>query len=303
MNLISRFLLLGVWTLSASMCSSQALNQVIQDANGNRQLLGKCSIEAFQDSPFQEWYAPNYQAYEPQNDLIERCEGLTEDLKVQVFLGTWCGDSKREVPRFMKVADQLGLSEEQIEFIAVSRADTFYKKSPTDEQIGKLIHRVPSFLFYKEEKEIGRIVEFPVSSMEMDLAQILHGLPSDPNYKIVHLLDQQLKEKYISSDSSQVILHIARALYKQGMHNKELNTYGYYLMANHRLNDAIIAFRINAMLYPDIPNVYDSLGEAYLRAEKYEYAHHMYSKCLELEPDNQNALAQIAFLQDKISPQ
>ena len=239
-------------------------------------------------------------AMNPSFLCLRKVGPLVESLEVEVFLGTWCGDSKRELPRFMKLMDELGVKQSQIAFIAVSRADTFYKKSPTHEQVGKLIHRVPTFIFYENGEEMGRIVEFPVSSMEMDLAQILAGLPTDPNYKIVHLLDQELRSKPLSPDSSQNILALARRLYKQGMHDRELNTYGYYLMANDRLDDALVAFRINAMMYPKVPNVYDSLGEAYTKAKKYEKALRMYEKCLELEAENSHAQMQIAYLQEKL---
>lgn len=298
---MNKFLLLGAMVLMSLLGFSQEKSTTIVDSYGKTQLQGPMHVEALRDTPFVSWYQANYQGYQPSEALVEKSRPLVKSMKVEVFLGTWCGDSKREVPRFMKLMDKLGVAEEQVELIAVSRADTLYKKSPSHEQQGKLVHRVPTFIVYQEGQEVGRIVEFPVTSMEMDLAQILHGLPTDPHYKVVHLLAKELLKQEISSDSSGKILELARSLYKQGMHDGELNTYGYYLMANDRLDDALIAFRVNAMLYPDVPNVYDSLGEAYAKAKKYEKAIHMYAKCLELAADNRHAQIQIAQLQEKLN--
>ena len=43
----------------------------------------------------------------------------------------------------------------------------------------------------------------------------------------------------------------------------QLNLMGYYLVSKNRLADAIAVFQANARLYPEEPNCYDSLGEAY----------------------------------------
>ena len=49
-------------------------------------------------------------------------------------------------------------------------------------------------------------------------------------------------------------------------------------------------FRVNAELYPDSWNVYDSLAEALLKAGDTAGAEKMYAKSVELKPDNQNAI-------------
>ena len=51
--------------------------------------------------------------------------------------------------------------------------------------------------------------------------------------------------------------------------NQELNQYGYQLINQGKLNEAIEAFKINTEKNPDDPNVWDSLGEGYVtRGEK-----------------------------------
>jgi nicotinamidase-related amidase len=52
----------------------------------------------------------------------------------------------------------------------------------------------------------------------------------------------------------------------------ELNVIGYKLMYKGRLADAIIVMKANLSLFPDEPNCYDSLGDAYERNNQKELA-------------------------------
>jgi predicted Zn-dependent protease len=46
-----------------------------------------------------------------------------------------------------------------------------------------------------------------------------------------------------------------------------INSAGYDLMRRRELQQAVAMFRDNAVLFPNSPNVYDSLADAYCRAE------------------------------------
>lgn len=70
----------------------------------------------------------------------------------------------------------------------------------------------------------------------------------------------------------------------------ELNTLGYNLMFDDRIELAIDVFRINVALYPTSSNVYDSLGEAYLKNGNKRLAGQNYQKSLQLDGTNKNAL-------------
>ena len=69
----------------------------------------------------------------------------------------------------------------------------------------------------------------------------------------------------------------------------ELNTYGYQLMAQNRLDDAIKIFRLNIKNHPDSWNTYDSLGEALLNNGDKKGAKEYYEKAYEMAPSNQKA--------------
>ena len=69
----------------------------------------------------------------------------------------------------------------------------------------------------------------------------------------------------------------------------EMNALGYSYLQNGNIKDAINLFKINTIAYPKSWNVYDSLGEAYLKDGQKELAIKNYEKALELNPDNANA--------------
>jgi len=70
---------------------------------------------------------------------------------------------------------------------------------------------------------------------------------------------------------------------------KLLNDFGYFLLAQKRFKDAIRAFRQNIMAYPQSPNVYDSMGDAYLADGHPTAARDAYRRATELDSTNSHA--------------
>ncbi len=91
------------------------------------------------------------------------------DYTIKIVMGTWCSDSRREVPRFYKLLDELKLVDEEITLINVDRM----KKVPEINMDDLNILLVPTFIIYRGGKEIGRIVETPIETLEKDLLNIL----------------------------------------------------------------------------------------------------------------------------------
>ena len=76
-----------------------------------------------------------------------------------------------------------------------------------------------------------------------------------------------------------------------------LNKFGYELMQSGDLDLALEIFKINAKLFPDIANVYDSLGEIYMNKGEKQLAIENYKKVLVLRPQNQIAKEMVEKLQ------
>jgi thiol-disulfide isomerase/thioredoxin len=91
------------------------------------------------------------------------------DVSIKVVLGTWCSDSRREFPRFMKVLSALNFPMERLMIIGVNRSKTCIEAG-----VGKgFVDFVPTFIVYKNEVEVGRIVETPIKSLELDFYSIV----------------------------------------------------------------------------------------------------------------------------------
>ena len=61
--------------------------------------------------------------YLPDAALSDKIKKLiSNDISLQVFLGTWCGDSRREVPRLLRLLDDVGFPEKNLQIIALGGA-------------------------------------------------------------------------------------------------------------------------------------------------------------------------------------
>jgi hypothetical protein len=141
------------------------------DEEGKGPLLGATTPAALLAvSP--EWEA-TYDLYEPDAAALEAIDStLTAqrgDLRVEVILGTWCGDTRDQVPKFLKIWDILGRNRLPATFVGVERR----KEKRAAALAGKKIERIPTFIVYRKDEEIGRIVERPKATVEEDLAAIL----------------------------------------------------------------------------------------------------------------------------------
>jgi tetratricopeptide (TPR) repeat protein len=274
------FLIIGLLTLSVvSTAQPAAAKQEI--------LYGAITKENLMAAPFDKWFITNYDTYEPNAGVVSSLKKLnTKDISVQIFLGTWCGDSKREVPRFMKVLNELSFPLQKVQIVALGGGDSLYKQSPQHEEDGKGIFRVPVFIFYKNGLEINRINEYPAFSLEKDILTILSNKLYIPNYKSFEtiknwLTDGTLKDKNITARS------LAWQLKPLVGGENELNSLGYLWLKNGKKEEALKIFQINAGLYPESANVISSLGEGYYDTGETKMAIQYLEKALELNKDTQ----------------
>ncbi len=92
--------------------------------------------------------------------------------EVTVFLGTWCSDSRREVPRLWRALDQVGgMVPFEVTYVAVDREKT----EPADLLAGQGIEYVPTFVVRRDGHEVGRVVEEAPDGIEADLLALLTG--------------------------------------------------------------------------------------------------------------------------------
>ncbi|MEO1486637.1 MAG: thioredoxin family protein [Bacteroidota bacterium] len=172
------------WGLIAfTYCSwSQEYNKEIALEGNQPFMVGQINMEGLSKDPYHTWFASQMENYSVDDNLAKTFKENLKQYNITVFLGTWCGDSKREVPRFIKILKAADYPMEQLTMVALDRRREFYKKSPTGEEKGLNIIKVPTFIFYKSGEESNRIVESPIESLEEDILQIVMEKPYVPNY-------------------------------------------------------------------------------------------------------------------------
>lgn len=77
-----------------------------------------------------------------------------------------------------------------------------------------------------------------------------------------------------------------------------INMVGYELLFDGQAEEAIALFGVNAKLFPDVPNVWDSLAEAYLHTGDEENALKYYRKALSLDPQFPSALEAVQRIEN-----
>ncbi|MBI4468443.1 MAG: thioredoxin family protein [Acidobacteria bacterium] len=129
--------------------------------------VGPVSVEeVFQHN---EEYKSRAESYPPIASGIEFLKNYPRKIRIEVFYGSWCGDSRNHVPPLLKVISAAGNPNIEVAFWAVDRTKT----EPAEPIKQRRIVRVPTFIVFDGDHELGRIVEIPTSSIEEDLYRIL----------------------------------------------------------------------------------------------------------------------------------
>jgi thiol-disulfide isomerase/thioredoxin len=167
---------------TSTIISSQKINQEISIENQQPFLVGEINIEGLSSNSYKEWFQPNLASYTVSTTNLGQVKNNLAEHQILIFMGTWCGDSKREVPRFIKILESVDYPMKNLKIVAVDKRKDFYKKSPQGEERGLNIRRVPTFIFYKNGREINRIIETPVTTLEEDILKIISQEQYTPNY-------------------------------------------------------------------------------------------------------------------------
>ncbi len=158
--------------LLPAIAFTQKMNEKTIDPKKNNELLiGYCNRDGFAtvNSNFDSAYKAEYPLYHTDAETMKQLSGKLKGVKVTVVMGTWCGDSKEWVPRFYKIMDELNFNYKKLTLICVDRS----KKAPGTNVESLKIELVPTFIFYRKNVELGRIIEVPADVMEKEILKIL----------------------------------------------------------------------------------------------------------------------------------
>lgn len=112
-----------------------------------------------------------YRMYRVDHTFVDTLRSkIGSDMKIDVYLAFWCGDSRVNVPKFIKILDVVRPQNLAVNYYTVKRKPSkdvkYYVKDLK-------VERVPTFIFYRGGKEIGRIIENPQKNMLEDFLDII----------------------------------------------------------------------------------------------------------------------------------
>ena len=134
---------------------------------GTSELLGPLSKEEILEN-FPDWQE-KVASYVPNQEVIEKLQSIQYAIEIEIFLGTWCPDSKRNVSAYFKIMDLVDNPLFMTTYIGLPRDKD--SRKPFIE--GKNIIKIPTFIIIIDNQEKGRIIENPVKSVEEDLLDII----------------------------------------------------------------------------------------------------------------------------------
>ena len=169
---MKQFLLLSLGIFSGISLFSQEskTNQTVFDSTSNHDIMiGYCNMAGISDTAFNSAYREEYKVYKPDKEIIDQIYPLLDGIILTIVMGSWCSDSREQVPRFCKVFDLARHSSPDPTLICVDRG----KKAGDVSLKGMDILKVPTFIVYFNGRELGRIIESPKTTMEKDFLEIL----------------------------------------------------------------------------------------------------------------------------------
>ncbi len=157
-------------------------NSIVVNDNQQTVLLGNCAPQMLQIEPFSKWYIPNYNNAQIDSSYSAAIAKAFKNKRIEIFAGTWCGESKADLPKMLKILKAANVDSTQIQLIFLNNTAAQYKQSPQHEEAGKNIVRTPTYIIYNGQKEMGRIIDSPVETFEKDLLKILRKEPYQPHF-------------------------------------------------------------------------------------------------------------------------
>ncbi|GAA6203545.1 thioredoxin family protein [Thalassotalea sp. SU-HH00458] len=127
--------------------------------------VGKIDAQALL-SNYQSFHTPHRQ-FSLSDRQIALVKQWPRSVHIEVYFGTWCHDSQREVPKLLKI-----LSHNQTVTYNLIALD-YQKTEPTGVAIKDDIKFTPTFIVFQNKKELGRIIERPKTTLLNDLDEII----------------------------------------------------------------------------------------------------------------------------------
>lgn len=162
--------------------------------------------------------------------------------------------------------------------------NTLISRMPDDKQLVVLLNNTGSA---------------PLEAIRKNILSILHGQAVEPPKKsIADLLRKSVLSESIEQSRQKFTVWRGGKAYN--LDESEMNSVGYELLRDGKTTEALTVFTLNAESFPASYNVYDSRGEAYMKAGDKVAAIKDYKKSVDINPRNANGFAKLKELGEKV---
>lgn len=163
-----KYIVVLILVLVTNVMFAQDYVLTVDDKKNEPMLMGTITKSLLMENSFGEWFNKSYEIHKLDLKTLGKINKDFSNLTITIILGTWCGDSREFVPPFFKILDSLNFPESNLKIISVNRQKVGIAEEVKDIEV-KL---VPLFIFYRDGKEIGRIIESPKQGLEKDFLTI-----------------------------------------------------------------------------------------------------------------------------------
>lgn len=123
------------------------------------------------EQDFPDWRNPKDEEDKPELTAAKDLGHVSQGALVTVYLGTWCGDSRRELSRWWRALDMLGTTPPfDIRYIGVDR-----QKQGPHVASDLDLRFIPTFVVSREGRELGRVVESAPRGIEVEIKSLISG--------------------------------------------------------------------------------------------------------------------------------
>lgn len=160
---VQRTFLAGVLLLGALACSGPSLSS--RGTEGRGDIVVEIDAQALANFDGR-WRTAADGPTPPGAEALQEVAGKA---RLDIYLGTWCPDSLREVGRFLRVLNQAKELPFAVSFYTLPSDKSVWPRDDRD------LRYVPTFIVRQGPKEVGRIVESAPRGIEVELQALLSG--------------------------------------------------------------------------------------------------------------------------------
>jgi hypothetical protein len=144
-----------------------AQSTVSQASNSKKVLKGRIEMKTLMNDSDFAWFYTGVNNYHPNENMLNYIKDNRGAFNVVAVAGTWDDQSRKLLPALYKIMILAGSPDEQV--LTYGADEKLQTGAPQDYKV----KRLPTFILFRDGKEIGRISGDVGETLESDMAKIL----------------------------------------------------------------------------------------------------------------------------------